>query len=92
MAQRGCVRCGKCCLIWGMKAQDDGQYELFNRLHGMIYEDDGDHLLMQARCQAVGFDLEGRAHCVIYDERPQLCRDYLCDAARAEVAGDDGHH
>lgn len=85
MAQRGCVRCGKCCLIFGMRVGDDEQYRAFNELHGIVYQNDGQHMLVRLRCEAVGFDFEGRAHCVVYDERPQLCRDYLCDAARAEV-------
>lgn len=85
MAQRGCVRCGKCCLVFGMGVTEDDQYRTFNELHGAIYQLDGEHMLVKLRCQAVGFDYQRRAHCVVYDERPQLCRNYLCEAAREEV-------
>jgi hypothetical protein len=33
-------------------------------------------------CSVFGVDQEGNPSCLIYDERPRVCRDFVCDKTK----------
>lgn len=90
-----CRQCGQCCVyaivpIPGA-TRDHDPMEIVSYLEAhncKVY--DGEQCLMlriPMNCQHLEFDTAtNTAHCLIYDRRPQLCRDYLCDAAREAQA------
>lgn len=85
-----CHRCGQCCnaaniILHSIKIDEDKQ-EFADWLiyHGMNVKrfpmDDGD--AMQVRipilCRHLTYGKDGKASCAIYEERPQICKDYKC--------------
>ena len=90
-----CKRCGQCCIyanviMEGQRMAEDTQ-ELarwFTDHHITVMpvsRPGGDVLGLRIPlvCQHLEFDTaSGTAHCLSYDTRPQLCQDYICQAAK----------
>lgn len=84
-----CLRCGNCCLSVGIglgalvedRSEEAADVRRFHELHGFRYQKDGRNMLIQARCDALAM-ADGKAVCVIYADRPAICREYLCAKAR----------
>lgn len=52
-----------------------------------LYKDEGDwYLMIQGRCE----HLQPDGACAIYDERPQICRDYDNDWCEFDAPAEDG--
>jgi Fe-S-cluster containining protein len=93
-----CTACGRCCAGWAIDAPDIGLSDLteplvitadgdeFGWVMAMVSEP-GDPLGVE-RCAALTGTLDGACSCVIYEERPAVCREFerdgaSCDRARA---------
>lgn len=93
-----CTACGRCCAGWAIDAPDIGVSDLTEPL---IITADGDALgwVMAMisepgdppgikRCVALDGPMDGACSCVIYEERPEVCREFergseRCGQARA---------
>ena len=91
----GCTRCGQCCTcafigLHSIRVDDDPQefarWLAYHRcdVKGLPTED-GDVLMIRIPmvCKHLAYDKQGLASCKIYDTRPQICRDHLCDKLRS---------
>lgn len=90
-----CKRCGQCCMfacviMEGLKVAED-KMELgrwFEEHHCKVIpvqRDEGTVLGLRIPliCRNLEIDTSsGTAHCMIYETRPQICRDHICEAAR----------
>ena len=86
-----CERCGNCCLYTKITIPDteDGiEGSKWVELHGCkVTRKNGDiSVIVPAICDHLYFD-PGKMHfvCGIYNERPKVCRDYLCNEAKKEA-------
>jgi Fe-S-cluster containining protein len=87
-----CQRCGKCCRDFTIKLDvgTDSQQELegFKRylnLHGCktFIEEKVLNILAPVMCENLGFK-EGEGYCCKdYENRPEICRKFLCEKAMA---------
>lgn len=78
----GCERCGRCCHDFGMYVADDDDIARLFAYHGFetIETPDGIYVKGSNPCAHLSMD-GGVAECLIYDERPGVCRKYLCEKA-----------
>ena len=76
-----CTHCGKCCSYVALEIRPQSVPWL--ELHGIpTAKEDGVHkLTIMAPCK---WRDEETRRCTNYDERPAICRDYLCSKAKGE--------
>lgn len=82
-----CTRCGKCCRTYAIAMHRDEDYGRFLAYHGLCLrarEGGGMEVYGESKCRHLKSDAKGRYRCAIYDDRPKICRDWLCDDARKE--------
>lgn len=75
-----CQRRGKCCKEFSIALPFDTELVRFYRYHGVTVRRRSEtvmELFFAARCMHYRDD-----RCVIYEDRPTICRDYLCEEAR----------
>lgn len=80
-----CKRCGKCCRNYAVPAPLDDEDLRFLVYHGVVMRRAANgqvQIYGESRCSKLKSDGKGRYKCAIYETRPRLCRDWLCDAAR----------
>ena len=90
-----CKRCGKCCssaffaldnVAIGKDIEGIAQWIKWHGCEPMRYPGkDGDVLAIKIHipCEHLVIDTETKlATCLIYDRRPPLCRNYLCDKSK----------
>lgn len=78
----GCCGCGKCCNEYRLEMPYDPEMARFYTYHGgrIIPAGKGKMWVdFQDRCVNYLGPTKG---CRIYEQRPKICRDYLCDRAR----------
>lgn len=87
-----CRRCGQCCnkallIMDGCnlaqeKMRDLAQWYSYHHCEIRAEEGTGNmSIMIPMVCQHLNFNPEtGFAACLIYDKRPQICREYLCEA------------
>jgi Fe-S-cluster containining protein len=91
----GCHRCGQCCtrvtfqgfdLESAEQREDMGRYLRFHGLQTYYHDEANMTVLVPIRCKYLAYDLDGTgrkvAACKIYEDRPDICRSYLCSLAR----------
>jgi len=58
-------------------------YLCSHHLEVVIGEDGGFGVIVPLRCKHLRFNKKTReARCAVYDKRPKMCRDFLCEAAK----------
>lgn len=91
-----CKRCGQCCvnlhfILGGIQSDDDKlEMQRFVALHGCeVYrvQEDGHPDVMGVKvplnCRHLQYDgNSGHCSCAIYENRPEICRGHLCNAAK----------
>lgn len=91
-----CRRCGQCCnkaliVVDNCKLENPVYRDMarwYSYHHCQVKIDDrtgGMAIIIPLVCQHLEFDpASGTAICLIYDKRPQICRDYICEAAESK--------
>ena len=86
-----CNRCGKCCkstffalcdVPVNKDTREIGRWASYHGVKTMKYPIDGiDYLAVSLPnpCQFLE-EKDGKCSCIIYDKRPQVCKDYWCKA------------
>ena len=69
-----CQRCWRCCIT----AKEIPDYRLDILRQHQRFE--WLHLSYVYMCPVFGVDDEGQPHCLIYKERPRICRDFRCES------------
>lgn len=91
-----CKRCGQCCttvnfILGGVESDNDLQefqrYVAYHRCEVYRVEQEGKPDVMGVKlplvCRHLDFDGNtGLCSCAIYETRPKICRDHLCNAAK----------
>lgn len=74
-----CKQCGDCCTYIALEISSDTA--LWLEMHGipLITENGKRKLMIDAACRRQD---PVTKLCLIYDERPTICKNYLCDVAR----------
>ena len=92
----GCRRCGQCCnkavlILEGhnmalAKNRDVAQWYSHHHCDVKVDSETGDlAIFIPLVCKHLNYDTKsGISHCMIYETRPQICRDYLCEAAEKD--------
>jgi len=86
-----CTRCGECCLVAyvcriSARTKESDAYEAFlasTRPKTFVRVSDG--LMVKVPCEHLG---KGRV-CLVYENRPSVCREFLCEKAKEQIPG--GH-
>lgn len=76
-----CKRCGECCKFGLLK--DGNLQHIANSLH-LSLEDFSKYFSYrptQKNDYCIHYDIDNKL-CKIYDNRPQVCRDFFCEDAR----------
>lgn len=72
----GCRRCGDCCRAVAVRVPDpDGWLER----HGLAVTEGGVVISFMAECRYLVTHEDGTTSCADYPDRPEWCRQYLCD-------------
>ena len=95
MSAVGCVRCGRCCssaflALTNVPADQDEQdlarWLLYHGCEPMRYPTpEGDVLAVKIPLPCKHLAREprgGKTSCLIYENRPKVCREYLCEKAK----------
>ena len=72
---RQCIRCGKCCKtikIYLSTPLTESEKDVFRYKGGIINDN---VIIFEKSCKF----LTENSTCSIYDERPQYCRDFVCE-------------
>ena len=89
-----CQRCGRCCVtanikLPGIKVNDGSgfaEWLAFHRCDVMNQEtpdgEGGLALRIPLTCMKLAETADGAFRCTIYDQRPEICRSYVCERAR----------
>lgn len=80
-----CAHCALCCQCVRFIAPPDEDRERWMRLFGIgtsPLPDGRTQIILPRRCA----NLTDELACSDYDNRPAICRDFLCDDARKEAA------
>ena len=92
-----CKRCGHCCLYakFTLPVAPDISRDMarWYQMHGCacVIKDDYIRVMIPYICQNLAFDPESNMSiCKIYEDRPQICKDYLCKAANDSPKPQDG--
>jgi Fe-S-cluster containining protein len=59
----------------------------FLAYHGLVMRDRADgqmEVYGESKCRQLKSDAKGAYSCAVYETRPQICRDWLCEDARKE--------
>jgi len=81
-----CTRCGECCFPYAFAVDLDDEARRWLTYHGLIIKkmDDGKRALFgNSKCGMLYFNDDGTTGCGCYADRPTVCREYLCDKAKA---------
>lgn len=78
-----CTRCGKCCRTYAIAMRRSEDYARFLSYHGLILRDRDDgqmEVYGEAKCRYLKSDPKDSSKylCSIYDDRPNICRDWQC--------------
>lgn len=89
-----CKRCGQCCTyvvikMQRMKVDPAGMEQWFQNHHMKVYPVPGKKNVIGVRipltCRHLEYDTDsGVAFCMDYENRPKLCRDYMCPIAKKD--------
>lgn len=91
-----CRRCGQCCnkaliILSDCKLEnpiyrDMARWYSYHHCEVKIDDRDGGMAInIPLVCQHLIYDTKsGMAFCAIYDDRPDICKDYLCEAAERD--------
>ena len=84
-----CKRCGRCCLYTKItlpNTEDGIDGSKWIQLHGCEIKHSKNELavIVPAICDHLYFDPKEGFACGIYNDRPKICRNYLCDKAKKE--------
>lgn len=89
-----CKRCGQCCTYIVIKMEKiqvvgdpQGMEKWFENHHLRVYPVPGADgkiaIKIPLTCKFLEYDTDtSTAHCTDYENRPQLCRDYMCPIAK----------
>ncbi len=86
-AELDCLTCGACCRE-AYDVVEIGPRDPFRKLHPERVEVVDGHVQVKrsgSRCRCLG-PPEGEYDCVVYDERPKLCRDFTLGSANCVFA------
>lgn len=89
----GCKRCGRCCTsaiirLPGIKPNDGtgfAEWLAYHRTDVMTMQDDQSEYLavrIPTLCMNLNEHQDHTFSCKIYEKRPEICRSYLCNAAK----------
>ncbi len=77
----GCKKCGKCCKITQINLSvplTKSERQVFMFKGGRVYDD---RVIFTTPC----LHLDNSGLCLIYENRPQYCKDYLCEEAKCST-------
>ncbi len=74
-----CQRCGRCCHDFGMFVADDADIGRLFSYHGLTVEKRPEGLYVKGSNPCKHLRYNPKPECAIYVNRPQVCRDYICD-------------
>jgi len=79
-----CSRCGNCCVAVYFHVQMNNDDERWWKLHSLEYKimPDG-HAVIKYPSKCYWYDPLNNA-CINYEDRPQKCKNFLCDLAKEE--------
>jgi len=80
-----CLRCGECCLPYQIKMDAGDDARRWLTYHGLTVRDidENSMLLMgQSLCFMLVFNKDGTTSCGCYQDRPEICKQYLCKRAK----------
>jgi len=92
-----CLRCGLCCMVVDLRWEQitkENEIAVMDRLHWLnlhrcdvqviTLKDERKFSVMRIPLICINLDQnkEGKYYCKKYNERPQVCRDFLCGRAK----------
>ena len=86
-----CQSCFRCCMIEVETALDGRSLEFLRTVGLNVTANlaDGTGVINLGYCRHLVIEHSMKAHCAIYENRPQICKDYNCVAvAKLSGAGD----
>lgn len=82
----GCIRCGDCCRKYALNLNlGEPMTELLTAHYGK--PQNSIRVRVKHDCQHLRFDENGQSECAIYEERPAICRNFLCQPAQDRASG-----
>lgn len=95
-----CKRCGQCCtyVVIKMQRQEGDEQNMerwFENHHLRVFQVPGKEGMIGVRipltCRHLEYDTAtATAYCMDYENRPQMCRDYICPLAKGETPEEIG--
>ena len=77
-----CQRCGNCCRNWAIAMCPNEDYARFLTYHGIIVRERRDGYMEaygESKCVHLRTSKEHGTSCAIYEDRPELCRNWACE-------------
>jgi Fe-S-cluster containining protein len=86
VGERTCLRCGNCCKTFDVNLiPPDMVIELLKAHYGR--EVDRIWIRAKHQCEQLVEDGKGKYKCLIYKNRPEICKNYVCDYLKGSDIG-----
>ena len=80
-----CLKCGQCCFPYSLAIDENHDIARWLTYHGVMVRESGQGRMSingHYRCEMLRFEADGTTACAVYNDRPEICAEYLCHRAQ----------